>query len=67
MFGWGHMTIRAGDIVVLLNRAKSPIILRPRDDASGGGFTFMGDAYVHGIMEGEFLRTLPVYEEFKIY
>ena len=67
MFGRAHMAIRAGDMVVLLNRAKPPIILRPQDDASGGGFIFLGDAYVHGIMRGEFLQTLPVYEEFKIY
>ncbi|KAK8016654.1 hypothetical protein PG993_014843 [Apiospora rasikravindrae] len=60
MFGLGHVAIQPGDIVTLLWGIRSPIILRPRnDEAIGGGYTFLGDAYVDGIMQGEFLDTKP--------
>jgi hypothetical protein len=65
--GLGHVAIRAGDVVTLLWGVRSPIILRPRDHQDGGGFTFVGDAYVDGLMYGEFLETGPAFEDFDIY
>ena len=59
--------IQREDIVCLLWGMRSPIILRPRADEAGGGFTFVGDAYVDGIMYGEFLETTPAHVDFKIY
>lgn len=68
MFGLGHGTIKPGDVVTLLRGAVSPIILRPRDEIEcPEGFGFMGDAYVDGIMDGEFLQTGPALEVFEIY
>jgi hypothetical protein len=68
MFGLGHTVIQAGDMVSLLWGLRSPIILRPRDDVHcSGGFHFVGDAYVDGIMYGEFLETRPEQENFDIY
>jgi hypothetical protein len=67
MFGLGHVAIRPGDVVSLLWGLRSPIILRPRNDRGGGGFAFVGDAYVDGIMYGEFLKTAPGHEDFEIY
>ena len=67
MFGLGHEAIQREDIVCLLWGMRSPIILRPRADEAGGGFTFVGDAYVDGIMYGEFLETTPAHVDFKIY
>ncbi|KAJ4209633.1 hypothetical protein NW759_013489 [Fusarium solani] len=64
MLGLGYKMVRPGDLVTLLWGVKSPIILRPRE---GGGFTYVGDAYIDGIMHGEFLKTQPVDEEFEIY
>ncbi|KAK8122722.1 Heterokaryon incompatibility protein [Apiospora sp. TS-2023a] len=68
MFGLGHDAIKPGDIVTLQWGTKSPIVLRPRNDgAAGGGYTFLGDAYVDGIMYGEFLETNPTEVWFDIY
>ncbi|KAK0666611.1 heterokaryon incompatibility protein-domain-containing protein [Cercophora samala] len=39
-----------GDKVVLLRGGRVPMILRPRDD---GSMQFIGEAYVHGVMDGE--------------
>ncbi|KAK3939377.1 hypothetical protein QBC46DRAFT_388075 [Diplogelasinospora grovesii] len=64
MFGLGHVAIRAGDVVTLLWGVRSPIILRPRECV---GFELVGDAYVDGIMHGEFLDTKPTEREFDIY
>lgn len=41
-----------GDVIVLLENAKFPYILR---QVSDGTYNFIGEAYVHGIMYGEFL------------
>ncbi|KAL6869203.1 hypothetical protein ACO1O0_000526 [Amphichorda felina] len=67
MLGMGHVAIRTGDIVTLMEGLPSPIILRPRGEDKGGGFTFVGDAYVDGIMYGEFLETHPTWRDFEIY
>lgn len=64
MLGLGHVAVQPGDIVVLLWGEKSPFVIRPIEK---GGFTFVGDAYVDGIMYGEFLRTEPDEEVFDIY
>ncbi|KND93714.1 Heterokaryon incompatibility protein 6, OR allele [Tolypocladium ophioglossoides CBS 100239] len=67
MLGLGHTAIQPGDTVTLMWGIGPPIILRARDERSGGGFRFVGDAYVDGIMRGEFLETSPTHETFHIY
>lgn len=68
MFGFGPVTIQAGDVVTLLWGVRSPIILRPREsDDDASSFDFIGDAYVNGIMYGDFLKTGPTGEDFDIY
>lgn len=64
MFGVCHVGVEAGDVITLVWGVDSPIILRPRDE---GGFSFRGDAYVDGIMQGEFLDTKPREKEFVIH
>ena len=38
-----------GDSIVIVQGSELPFILRP----SGGGFWYIGQCYVHGIMDGE--------------
>ncbi|EEU35341.1 uncharacterized protein NECHADRAFT_81314 [Fusarium vanettenii 77-13-4] len=64
MFGRGHVLVQPGDIVTILSGCEVPIILRPREE---GGYTFVGDAHVDGIMGGEFHQTAPNYQTFDIY
>ncbi|KAJ4379956.1 hypothetical protein N0V85_008795 [Neurospora sp. IMI 360204] len=69
--------VRPGDIVVILQNAHTPFILRPRPQdgdeiaadrgGSGSTFTFGGEAWVDGIMYGEFVDTEPKEEVFDIY
>lgn len=49
LIGIGVGGVRQGDIVVLLDGSKMPVILRPDQDS----FTFRGLAYIKGIMGGE--------------
>ncbi|PMD37306.1 hypothetical protein L207DRAFT_492715 [Hyaloscypha variabilis F] len=44
-----------GDIIVVLYGSSVPLILRPRNE---GGFILIGEAYVHGIMQGEAMEWL---------
>ncbi|KAM5353402.1 hypothetical protein ACJ41O_000052 [Fusarium nematophilum] len=52
VFGLGPYRVREGDVVTILFGTQVPIILRPDGDA----YTWVGDAYVHGIMEGEVIE-----------
>lgn len=48
--GLAPRSTQAGDLVCLLHGGDVPFILRPLDSSR---FTFVGEAYIHGIMQGE--------------
>lgn len=48
--GWVPSEAQIGDVVCLLEGGRVPYILRP---LQGGLYSFIGDAYVHGLMRGE--------------
>jgi hypothetical protein len=48
-------SIQEGDITVIFLGGKFPYIIRENDD---GTFRLIGEAYVHGIMYGEFMERL---------
>lgn len=60
--GMGPQSLRTNDIVVLLQGAATPFLLRPRRD--GRHYKLVGEVYVHGIMDGEFCREQKPLEEF---
>ncbi|KAF2997712.1 hypothetical protein E8E13_006795 [Curvularia kusanoi] len=49
LLGWVPKNSVVGDVVAVLTGGSMPIVLRPHD----GYYTVVGDAYVHGIMDGE--------------
>ncbi|RMJ18515.1 hypothetical protein CDV36_001777 [Fusarium kuroshium] len=53
--GMARTNVKEGDIVTVIWSVPAPIILR----AQGSQHRFLGDAYVEGIMKGEFLDTNP--------
>jgi hypothetical protein len=58
-FGFGAKSLRVGDKVVVLLGGKVPYIVR-RVDGENGVYRFVGDAYVHGIMNGEAVEAADV-------
>ncbi|KAH9238764.1 hypothetical protein K456DRAFT_1769710 [Colletotrichum gloeosporioides 23] len=52
--GFGPLEMREADSVWVIIGADVPFILRP---AADGGFLVVGEAYVHGIMDGEFVKS----------
>jgi hypothetical protein len=50
--GMGPTVLEAGDEVWILPGADVPLILR-RSASSGEEYRLVGEAYVHGIMQGE--------------
>lgn len=57
--GLGPGKMRDGDIVVVVCGAEVPLVLRPVQEegmAEDGLFELVGEAYVHGIMDGEAMR-----------
>ncbi|TGJ77573.1 hypothetical protein E0Z10_g10698 [Xylaria hypoxylon] len=61
--GLGPEVMLAGDIVTIIHRNDSPVILRPERE-SHRYHSYVGEAYVHAIMDGEFAVTEP---ELKIF
>lgn len=43
---------QVGDLIVVIMGARIPFVIRKAQ----GGYLLVGDAYVHGLMEGEALR-----------
>lgn len=48
--GWAHPEAQQGDQIYLFSGCSVPVILR---STTGGRFNVVGDAYVHGCMNGE--------------
>lgn len=49
----------AGDLVAILFGLHVPYILKPLSDRPEDGYEFIGEAYVHGAMNGEAVKDLP--------
>jgi hypothetical protein len=49
-----HGKTEAGDVICVLLGGSVPYILRPIDDS----YILIGEAYVHGIMDGEVLEAV---------
>lgn len=62
--GWVPGATAIGDVVCIFNGGRVPFVLRP---ASSGIYTWVGECYIHGIMEGEaMLISNPTLREFTI-
>jgi len=61
--GLGPRGLMEGDIIVIIYSGDMPFVLRP---IPGGRFKLIGEAYVHGIMDGEFLKIRPRDEVFDL-
>lgn len=64
-FGLGPSQAIGGDVVCVLRGGNVPFVLRRRHEKS---YSLIGEAYVHGIMDGSFVREArqDVLEEFCI-
>ena len=47
---------KEGDIICILLGCSVPVVLRPVGGDSA--FEFIGECYIHGLMEGEFMQTV---------
>jgi hypothetical protein len=47
---------RQGDLLVVALGATVPFVLRPNEQ--DGTYAFVGETYIHGIMEGEAINAL---------
>jgi hypothetical protein len=63
--GLGPIGMQTGDIVCILFGANFPYILRRKEDETS--YTFVGEAYCDGIMDGEFMERDSKQEIFNIY
>ncbi|KAF2498460.1 hypothetical protein BU16DRAFT_524572 [Lophium mytilinum] len=64
--GMGPASMEPTDSVCLLFGARVPCVLRKRPGEEGG-YVFVGEAFVYGIMDGEFLREDQLSTTFEIF
>ncbi|KAF4341563.1 het-6-heterokaryon incompatibility [Fusarium beomiforme] len=55
--GLAHPSVQAGDEVALLSGGRVPFAIRKESQHSSNYYAMVGEAYVHGIMDGELLNT----------
>lgn len=51
---------QVGDLICVFYGGSVPYVIRPVDD---GSFTFVGDCYIHGLMDGEAIETEGLLEQ----
>jgi hypothetical protein len=61
--GLGNRALSIGDFICVFPGADVPFVLRLK---SNDCYTLVGEAYIHGIMEGEFMNTSPEMRMFEI-
>ena len=59
--GPGHM--QSGDLVCIILGSQVPLVLRR---SVTGAYTLVGDAYLHGVMHGEYMEGDPAIDVFDI-
>ena len=59
-YGIGPYETQAGDVLVIFIRAQVPYILRRYSE--GNSFRLVGEAYVHGVMDGEAMKDFTTTE-----
>ncbi|KAJ4321906.1 hypothetical protein N0V84_005072 [Fusarium piperis] len=65
LIGTAPWDVQEGDFICVLYGGQTPFVLRG-DDKCPGKFRFVGDCYIHGIMEGEALSMELEEREFVI-
>ena len=56
-FGIAPTRAKVGDLIVILLGCRVPVVLSPLNEADPRcGFRLIGEAYLHGMMDGEVLR-----------
>jgi hypothetical protein len=65
LFVLAQPTALAGDVIAILDGAKTPMVLRPTGKCADGNETYVPvcGAYVHGFMDGEILKPGSEYVE----
>ena len=59
-FAIGPEYAQVGDVVVVLLGCAVPVVLRERNEGSGGGWGIIGDAYVNGFMDGRAVNEVEL-------
>ena len=62
-FAVGPISTMEGDKVVLLSGSPVPYIMQKEGKEREGTWTFIGTAYIHGIMDGETMTGTEGFEE----
>lgn len=55
-FGLTSAEAQTGDMICILFGCSVPVLLRPRPVSTPTTYEFLGECYVHGIMDGEAMR-----------
>jgi len=61
MYGRAKDQVRVRDLIAIVLGCSTPLVIRPKGDV----FQMLGEAYVHGVMDGEAMRGLAA-DQYKL-
>jgi Heterokaryon incompatibility protein (HET) len=61
--GIGDYHMVEGDVIAILIGLQVACVLRPLSEDPADGYAFVGEAYCHGVMYGELVKSLPKGED----
>ncbi|XEV03017.1 hypothetical protein FSHL1_008304 [Fusarium sambucinum] len=56
--GLAHHEVLEGDVIAVVMGLQWPCVLRPKSERHDDGYKFIGDAYCHGVMNGEAMEGI---------
>ncbi|KAF4446867.1 heterokaryon incompatibility protein [Fusarium austroafricanum] len=56
--GLAHHEVLEGDVIAVVVGLEWPCVLRPKSERHDDGYEFVGDAYCHGVMNGEAVQEI---------
>lgn len=66
LFGLGGSNVKTGDVVCILFGCSVPVVLRKLSQGKDPDYAFIGECYLHGMMDGEAIPgKLPTYPYWK--
>lgn len=57
LLGLGSSKLKPGDLVCILFGCSVPVLLRPKTKGDNPTYSFIGECYIHGMMDGEAITS----------
>ncbi len=57
LLGLGNFDVKSDDLICILFGCSVPVLLRPKTKGENPTYSFIGECYIHGMMDGEAIAS----------